>query len=775
MSTKLFYDRFDRRWMSALPLGNGRIGAMVYGDPGRETIEINEESLWSGRQIEEKNHATPEALAQIRKYLAEERLKEASDLSAQTFLADPPRVRFYESFGEILLQFPSFGKVFRYRKELELQDALVTVEWTRDGRSFRSESFVSEAYDLFAYRVRADGKFSASVTLKRGQDAYTAALSADTLFLNGRVTWGDEEVFGPRGEGISFGARMKVETDGVATASHDTVFIENATSITLYAAFETNYDVTRFDVDEKKDYRARLERTLSAAEGISFDEMRARHLQDHRQRYNGLMLELDAPDRSQIPTDKRLRAVCGGEKDPDLCVLYYNFGRYLLLESSGKRSTLPANLQGLWSNGFRPAWGADYHTNINVQMNYWPAEAGNLSDTVKSLTHFVKMLSKFGEKTAKDLFAAKGWAINHTTDIFGRTGVHDHVGCGFFPMAGPWMCLSLWEHYEYSDDLDYLREIWPVLRGSCEFVCDYLTEDERGRLVTSPSNSPENWFWYDHPDGTRKKETLTRGATFDFEVIHALFTRTAYACNVLGEDEKFGKKLIETLEKLPPLRISERYGTICEWIRDYEEVEPGHRHISHLFGLYPADQINETDPTLFDAAKKTIARRLSHGGGHTGWSRAWTVNFYARFREGDEALHHLYQLFATNTEGNLFDLHPPHIFQIDGNLGATAGINEMLIQSHLGEAGNRIVELLPALPEEWHGGSVKGIKARGNLTFDFTWNEGRLSTVSVVCPKEKTLRWKIGEARPVSAAEYRVEKGILSCTLPAGEPVTFTF
>ncbi|MBP3300063.1 MAG: glycoside hydrolase family 95 protein [Clostridia bacterium] len=775
MSTKLFYNRFVNDWMHALPLGNGRIGAMVFGNPARETIEINEESLWSGRQIEEKNHATPEALAQIRKYLAEERLQEASALGAETFLTDPPRVRFFESFGEILLQFPDWGEVTDYRKTLELKDALATVEWTRDGRKFRSESLVSEAYDVFAYRVSASGTFPASVTVKRGQDAYTATLSADTLFLNGRVTWGDEEFFGPRGEGMSFGARIKVETDGQAKATHDTIFIENATYITLYAAFATNYNVEKYDIDESIDYRARLEETLSALEGISFESVLDRNIRDHRAKYERLSLTLAGPDKTHLPTDRRLKEVSRGASDPDLCALYYNFGRYLLLESSGKRSTLPANLQGIWSHGFRPAWGADYHTNINVQMNYWPAEAGNLSHTVESLTHFVKMLSKFGEKTAKDLFNAKGWAINHTTDIFGRTGVHDHVGCGFFPMAGPWMCLSLWEHYEYSDDLDYLKEIWPILRGSCEFVCDYLTEDENGNLITAPSNSPENWFWYDHPDGTRKKETLTRGATFDFEVIYALFTRTVYACKMLGEEEEFGEKLRKTLKKLPPLRISERYGTLCEWIRDYEEVEPGHRHISHLFGLHPADQITEADPVLFEGAKKTIARRLSHGGGHTGWSRAWTVNFYARFREGDEALRHLYALFATNTEANLFDLHPPHIFQIDGNLGATAGINEMLLQSHLGEAGSRIVQLLPALPAEWEKGAVKGLKARGNFTFDFAWEQGKLTAVSVSCPEEKVLRWKIGDQKPASSAEYTVKDGILYCTLPAGRPVTFTF
>lgn len=775
MSTKLFYDRYVNDWMRALPLGNGRIGAMVYGDPGREKIEINEESLWSGKQIAEKTAATPEILAEVRRLIAEERLTEASELCVKTYLSDPPRVRFFESFGEILLQFPDRGEITGYRKELELKDALATVQWHRDGRTFRSESFVSERYDLLAYRVTCSGTFAASVTMKRGQDAYTAALSAGTLFLNGRVTWGDEEIYGPGGEGLSFGAKIKVETDGTKKASHDAIFIEDATYVTLYAAFATNYNVNTFDVDESKDYRKALADALASIEGKSFEEIKAAHTEDHRKAYCALELTLEAPDKSNVPTDRRLKDVSRGESDPDLCVLYYNFGRYLLLESSGKRSTLPANLQGIWSSGFRPAWGADYHTNINVQMNYWPAEAGNLSDTMGSLLHFVKMLSKFGEKTAKDLFNANGWAINHTTDVFGRTGIHDHVGCGFFPMAGPWMCLSLWEHYEYTGDEDYLKELYPILRDSCRFALDYLTENEEGSLVTSPSNSPENWFRYDHPDGEQRKSTLTQGATFDYEILYALFTRTDYACRRLGEDPQMADRLTEALKKLPPLRISERYGTICEWSKDYEEVEPGHRHISHLFGLYPSDQINETDPALYEAAKNTIARRLSRGGGQTGWSRAWIVNFYARFKMGDEALYHLYQLFATNTEANLFDLHPPHIFQIDGNLGATAGINEMLLQSHLGTPDNRIVELLPALPAEWKTGAVKGIRARGNLTFDVVWKDGKMTEATVICPKDTVLRLKVGEQSPTLPVPFEVKDGILSCPLCGGKTLTLTF
>ena len=763
MSTKLFYNQFVNDWMHALPLGNGRIGAMVFGNPDLETIEINEESLWSGRQIKEAYHATPEVLEQIRKLIAEERLQEAAALCTDTFLSDPPRVRFFESFGELLLDFADKSDYTDYRKELELADAVATVQWKKGGTSYQSESFVSAKHDLLVYKISTNGTpFSCKLTMKRGQDAYTAAICDDTLLLNGRVTYFGEQRYGAGDEGMAFGAMLHIDTDGVKTAEHDALTVTDATYLTVYGAFATNYNVKTFDVDESIDYRAALRARMDAIKALSYEQIKKAHVNEHHAWFGNHLLTLEGADYSDIPTNERLRAVKEeGRSDPDLCALYYNFGRYLLIESSGKFATLPANLQGIWAHGFRPAWGADYHTNINLQMNYWPAETCNCSKAVAPLSHFIKMLSIFGKDTARELFFCDGWAVNHTTDIFGRTGVHDLVGCGFFPMAGPWLCLSLWEHYEFTNDEAYLSEIYPILRDSCLFVCDYLTTGKDGYLVTSPSNSPENRFYYTEPDGTRQKSMLTEGATFDFEMIYALFTRTAYACKRLSEDAAFAQKLNDVLEKLPPLRVSERYGTICEWIRDYEETEPGHRHMSHLFGLHPADQINENDPVIFEAAKRTIERRLSHGGGQTGWSRAWIINFFARLKDGDSALDCLYNLFSTNTEANLFDLHPPHIFQIDGNLGATAGVAELLLQSHLGTPNERIVELLPALPAEWKNGAVRGIKARGNLYFDLAWKDGKLTQVTVSGEKGATLRLKLKGEAPTASADCTVKDGIL--------------
>lgn len=769
MSTKLWYDRYVNDWIHALPLGNGRVGAMFYGSPDRDIVEINEESLWSGRQIRETNHATPADLAEIRKLIFEDRLQEAARLSRETFLADPPRVRFYESFGEIFVDFADKSEFTDYYKELELTTGIASASWRKGSAAYKTECFVSEAYDALCYRVTCDTPFSCTVTMKRGQDAYTAAVANDTLVLNGRTTYAPHPHYGDGGEGMSFGARIKVITDGSFEELHDHIAVTDATCVTVYGVFATNYNVDIFDIDEEKDYRAVLTACMDKLPGATYGEIKSAHLRDFGKLTSAVSFELDAPRYEGEPTDVRLAKVKSGERvDTDLQTLYYHYGRYLLLTSSGMKATLPANLQGIWCNGFRPPWGADYHTNINLQMNYWPAETGNCSDTVKPLIHFMKMLSRFGEQTAREEFGARGWCINHTTDVFGRTGVHDSVDCGFFPMAGPWMCLNLWEHYEFTGDTGYLKEIYPVLTGSCRFLLDYLCEAPKGYLTTSPSNSPENSFFYTEPDGERRSSMLTQGATIDFEIIYALFTRTAHACGLVG-DTDFADELKAALKRLPPLRVSEKYGILCEWIQDYDECEPGHRHVSPLFGLHPADQINENDPVIYEAARNTLKRRLTYGGEggagchNVGWSQAWMINFFARFGDGEAAFERVQGLLQNCTADNLMDFHPPRLFQIDGNLGGAAGITEMLVQSHLGSPDDRTVTLLPALPSAWPTGSVKGVKARGGITVDMAWRDGRLTEATFTSPVTRDLRVKLPE------------KGTTTCSLTAGEPVTLRF
>lgn len=775
MSTILWHNEFKDDWMWALPLGNGRIGAMQYGNPQCELIEINEESLWCGRKIEEKYHASPEALAEIRKLIFEEKLKEAADLARATFLSDPPVVRSYESFGEIFIDFLDKSPYTNYRKELDLAEAISRVSWTKSKTDFKSECFVSEDSDAFVYKIVSSGhSFSCNVTMKRKQDAYSACLSENALILNGRIISASSRHYGEGCEGMSFGAKLKVETDGSLAANHDSIAVTDATYIIIYGAFATNYDVEKFDIDETADYREKLDSCLKSIGNSSYEEIKAQHIKSHKKWFDKVRFELDATDYKEISTDERLDDFGDGKPDNDLLTLYYNFGRYLLIESSGKNARLPANLQGIWCHDFNPPWGSDFHTNINLQMNYWPAGCTNLSDTEKPFIHFMKMISSFGEKTAKKLFDAKGWVVNHTSDAFGRTGVHDSVDCGFFPMAGPWLCLNLWEHYEYTNNRQYLEEIYPVLKGACEFVIDYLIENQEGQLVTSPSNSPENEFYYTDESGRQQESMLTHGAAIDFQIINALFTRTAYACKALNTDTDFISKLEETLTKLPPMRISERYGTIQEWIKDYEETEPGHRHISQLFGLYPGDTINESNLEIYEAAKKTIARRIDNGGGSTGWSRAWTICFYARLKDGNNAAKHLGYLLSNCTAYNLFDIHPP--FQIDGNFGGTAGITEMLLQSHLGSPDKRIVELLPALPDSWSGGRISGIKARGNLTFDLEWKNGKLTSATVTAAGNSVLRLKLNPRTGIpNEKQYQVSDNILTADIKSGESIHLTF
>ena len=774
MSTKLWYDEFNNDWMAALPLGNGRVGAMVYGDPDCERIEINEESLWSGKQIEEKYHASPEALEEIRRLIFEEKLHEAADLARGTFLSYPISVRPYESFGELFIELLDKSPYENYRKELELSEAMTRVSFDRSGTHYESECFVSEPHDILVYRIKTDGKpFSCRVTMERKQDAYTGCVDSDTVVLNGRLTFSTNPNGGEGGEGTSFGAKIKVLTDGETFCDHSHVTVKNATYVEVRGAFATNYNVEKYNFDESIDYRKKLTIDLENVEKTSYEELKSVHISAHKKWFDNVSFNIDAPDLSYLPTDKRMHEFWWGDEDPDLITLYYNFGRYLLIESSGKRATLPANLQGIWCHDFNPPWGSDFHTNINLQMNYWPAECANLSATTAPFVHFMKMISKFGESTARELFEARGWVINHTTDPFGKTGVHDSVDCGFFPMAGPWLCLNLWEHYEYTNDTEYLKEIYPILKGSCEFVCDYLTEDSNGNLVTSPSNSPENEFYFIDSNGEKKESMLTYGAAIDFQIIDALFNRTISATEILGEDSVFADTLRATLKRLPPMKISERYGTIQEWIKDYEETEPGHRHISQLFGLYPADSINETNPEIYEAAKKTIARRIDNGGGATGWSRAWTLCFYARLKDEVNCMKHLRYLLSECTADNLFDIHPP--FQIDGNFGGVAGITEMLLQSHLGTTDERILELLPALPADWKKGSIKGIRARGGFTVDMEWADGKLSTATIKADKASTLRIK-ENAYTTSLKNdpsFIYSDGVFTKDMADGEEVTF--
>ncbi len=776
MSTKLWYENFAHDWMRALPLGNGRIGAMFYGNPEKETIEINEESLWSGRQLDEEYNSSPEALSEIRKLLFNEAFDEAATLCEKTFLATPRTVRFYESFGEILIDFKDKRNAKNYYKELELSEAVARTKYDKGDVHYESEAFISEKYDAFCYKVSTDNKiFSCDITMERKQDAYTSTLDKHTLVLNGQVVYCDNDAYGKSDEGMKFASLIHVFSDGIHTTNKSSISVEDATYVIVYASFATNYNVEKYDIDENIDCKKKNRNILDDIKNMSYETIKSEHIKEHKERFDKVKFELSEPSFDDVDTDWRLFKIMRGNKDHEFFTLYYNFGRYLLMESSGKKAVLPANLQGIWANGFTPPWGSDYHTNINLQMNYWPALNTNMFETMKPFIHFMKMISEFGISTAKKMFDADGWVINHTTDIFGRTGVHDSVQFGFFPMAGPWLCINLWEQYEYTNDKEFLKEIYPILKGSCLFLKDFLVSGKDGYLVTNPSNSPENSFFYIDKNGEKKKSMFTYGATIDFEISEALITRTIHASKTLGIDKEFISEMETILSKLPPLRISERYGTVCEWINDYEETEPQHRHISHMFALYPGDSINETNIEIYEAAKKTIERRLAFGGGATGWSRAWIINFYARLKDGNKALFHLTELMKKSTAFNLFDMHPP--FQIDGNFGATAGITEMLVQSHLGTPDNRIIEILPALPDEWKEGHVKGLRARGNFELDIEWKNNKPIKLTLKSYSDNIFRLKITDIieNISSDKKYEIENSVLKMDMVENEQLDLFF